>query len=90
MQMDRERLESQIGALEARIDEAIIKARRNEIADLSFMDGDTARMCREAVRIGADADGVLEGKLIAVINRLDELADELRAYKERAAAERKG
>jgi hypothetical protein len=72
--------------LEQQIDQingAIIKVRRNILVDISFMDTEVAELCQTILKAEGMAAKRLEPKMIEMINKLDDLAMELKDYQDR-------
>ncbi len=76
-------LEARLQSLIDRIDGAITKTRQNQLIDISFMDQDVAALCREIIESDREEAKALEPRMIDVINRLDELAEEIKHYQDR-------
>jgi len=65
------------------IDAAIIKIRHNVLVDISFMDKEVAKLCQQILGAEGMAAKMLEPKMIEMINKLDELAVEIKDYQDR-------
>ena len=74
-----QKLQTQIGIIE----DAIAKAKQNELADIGTLDEDVATICKEVVANDTEDTQQLEQQMIHMINLLDELAEELKAYQDR-------
>ena len=71
-----------------KIDEAIVKARKNILVDISFMDREVAAICQQILKAEDNALQTLEPKMAEMINKLDELAEEIKAYQDRIEGDR--
>ncbi|MCB9996492.1 MAG: hypothetical protein H6869_08670 [Rhodospirillales bacterium] len=78
-----QKLQQQIDTIE----KAIIKIRNNELLDISFMDKEVADICQQVIHSEDAAVQALEGKMIEMITKLDELAVELKEYQDRVKQE---
>lgn len=76
-------LELEIQARIERIEDAITKVRNNEPADIKGMDNDVAALCSRIVRSDPATAKALEGPMLTMIARLDDLAAELKDYQHR-------
>lgn len=74
-----QKLQQQIDTIE----KAIIKIRNNELLDISFMDKEVADICQSVIHSEDGTAQALEGKMIEMITKLDELAVELKEYQDR-------
>ena len=81
--MNASDLEGQLQLQIEKINDAISKARQNEIIDMTGMDDDVSEICRKIMSLDNNAVGDLESKMIQMINLLDELAIELKQYQDR-------
>ena len=80
-----ETLEQAIQSQIDKIDEAIVKARQNELIDMGDMDDAVATICQKIMHSEDKEMNRLEGRMIEMINKLDELAVELKGYQDRLA-----
>ena len=81
--MSLEELEKNLQSQIDKINDAIIKVRRNELSDIGNMDNDIADLCRRILNSSDKNAKKFESRMVEMINRLDELAVELKAYQER-------
>lgn len=65
------------------LDEAAAKARSGEVADVSAMDGEVAILCEKIARMPAEEAHRLEPAMEEMIGKLEGLAVELHALRER-------
>ncbi|PJB69185.1 MAG: hypothetical protein CO093_11105 [Alphaproteobacteria bacterium CG_4_9_14_3_um_filter_47_13] len=81
--MSLEDLEKNLQNQIDKINDAIVKVRRNELSNINNMDNDIADLCRRILNFRDGNAKKFEGKMVEMINCLDELAVELKAYQER-------
>lgn len=81
---DKETLEKNLQEQIDLIEEAIAKTQRDEIVDLGTMDDQVAAICKDAVRLEAQAAKHLEGKMGEMIAALEMLESELKDFQQRA------
>ncbi len=65
------------------IDAAIVKLRHNVLIDVSFIDREVAALCQQIIGADGMAAKMLEPKMLEMINKLDELAVEIKDYQDR-------
>lgn len=85
--MAAKNLEKSLQDMIGQIDEAIVRVRQNILVDISFMDQGVADLCLRVIRSDDAATKALEPKMVELINRLDELAVELKDYQDRIRPE---
>ena len=79
----QQKLQDKIGQIEA----AIVKVRQNILVDVGFMDSEVAALCQSILRLEGEDAKMLEPGMIEMINKLDELAIELKDYQDRIRPE---
>lgn len=76
-------LEAEMRKQIERLDDTIVKVRQNVLVDIGFMDKDVAVLCKRILNADPAVARELEPRMVEMINRLDELAIELKDYQDR-------